>query len=274
QGGDVMAEWGPMSLIVSAFAGKVPQPDMSENAGRYAFTVLEKISRLRKALSRPWKQVPDTLREPAAFRMLQSVMAVGDPDLTPMAAVAGAIADAVADYLAGRGMTKVIVNNGGDIAIRLMGEESATVGIREDIRDHDFSRVIRLGSERTSWGVATSGLGGRSLTRGIASAATVIARTASAADAAATAVANASFVKDMEVVQADAESLAQDTDIPGIPVTCQVGPLREETRSLAVEQALSRARSLMENGAILGAFVSVAGLSNMTDSFRKRLIHR
>jgi len=121
QGGDVMAEWGPMSLIVSAFAGKVPQPDMSENAGRYAFTVLEKISRLRKALSRPWKQVPDTLREPAAFKMLQSVMAVGDPDLTPMAAVAGAIADAVADYLAGRGMTKVIVNNGGDIAIRLMG---------------------------------------------------------------------------------------------------------------------------------------------------------
>ncbi|OQX62535.1 MAG: hypothetical protein B5M55_07840 [Desulfococcus sp. 4484_242] len=87
-------------------------------------------------------------------------------------------------------------------------------------------------------------------------------------------MANASFVKDMEVVQADAESLAQDTDIPGIPVTCQVGPLREETRSLAVEQALSKARSLMENGAILGAFVSVAGLSNMTDSFRKRLIHR
>lgn len=273
QGGDVLAECGPMRLIISAFVGKVPQPRMSERGGRYAFTVLEKASRLKREMSGPCTQIQGMPGDAVALEMLRSVAAIGDPDLTPMAAVAGTIADQVAEFLLERGMTKIIVNNGGDIAIRLTGDDGVTVGIREDVKAHDFSHVIRLGPERASWGVATSGLGGRSLTRGIASAASVIAPTASLADAAATAVANATFVRDVGVVQVDAERLAPDTDIPGIPVTCQVGSLREETPSLAVAQALLRAETMLQQGTILGAFVSVAGMSGMTASFRERLIH-
>jgi len=272
QGGDVLAEWGPMRLVISAFVGKVPQPRMGERGGRYAFTVLEKVSRLKRELSGPCTRIQGMPMDSVALEMLRSVVAVGDPDLTPMAAVAGAIADQVADFLAERGMTKTIVNNGGDIAIRLTGDNGVTVGIREDVNGHDFSHVIRLGPERASWGVATSGLGGRSQTRGIASAVSVIAPTASLADAAATAVANATFVRDAGVVQVDAERLAPDTDIPGIPVTCQVGPLCEATRSLAVAQALLRAQAMMQQGTIIGAFVSVAGMHGMTASFRERLI--
>lgn len=273
RGGDVLAEWGPMRLVISAFVGKVPQPRMGERGGRYAFTVLEKVSRLKRELSGPSTQIQGMPGDSVALEMLRSVVAVGDPDLTPMAAVAGTIADQVADFLAERGMTKIIVNNGGDIAIRLAGDDGVTVGIREDVKAHDFSHVIRLGPERASWGVATSGLGGRSLTRGIASAVSVIAPTASLADAAATAVANATLVRDAGVVQVDAERLAPDTDIPGIPVTCQVGALCEATPSLAVAQALLKAAAMMQQGTIVGAFVSVAGMRGMTPSFRERLIN-
>jgi len=269
-----MAEWGPMRLVISSFLGKVPQPAMSRNAARYAFEVLERIARWREKLSRACPQISSQMEEPLALEMVSSALAVGDADLTPMAAVAGTIADAVADYLADRGMTKAIVNNGGDIAIRLRGENSATVGIREDVQANDFSHVIRLGPERSAWGVATSGLGGRSLTRGIASAATVIAHKASVSDAAATAVANASFVEDPQVIQEYAEQIDPATDIPGILVTCEAGPLRHETTSLAVQRALERANALMERGVITGAFVCVGSKIGMTDSFRERLIHR
>lgn len=271
QGGDVMAEWGPMRLVISAFLGKTPQPEMSRSAARYAFEVLERIARWREKLSRACAEISSQIDEPLALEMVSSALTVGDADLTPMAAVAGMIADAVADYLADRGMTKVVVNNGGDIAIRLCGVNSATVGIREDVRSTDFSHVIRLGPERSAWGVATSGLGGRSLTRGIASAATVIAHKASVADAAATAVANASFVQDPQVTQNYAEQIDPATDIPGTLVTCEAGPLRVETASLSVQWALERANALMERGVITGAFVCVGSKIGMTDSFRERL---
>jgi len=271
-GGDVMAECGPMRLIISSFIGKVPQREMNMDAARYSFETFEKIARARETLSRTYTQIPSQLEEPLVLEMIYSAMAIGDEDLTPMAAVAGTISDAVANYLADRGMTKVIVNNGGDIAIRLQGENSVTVGIRQDVMNHDFSHVIRLGPERTSWGVATSGVGGRSLTRGIASAATLIAGTASVADAAATAVANASFVEDPKVIRYNAEKIDFATDISGIPVTLKVGPLKEETKSLAIKRALTRAEELKERKIILGAFVAVDGKIGMTDFFRERLL--
>jgi len=272
QEGDVMAEWGPMRLVISSFVGRVPQREMNVDAARYAFSTLEKIGQWREKLSHACPHIPNQIEEPLALEMVCSALTVGDADLTPMAAVAGTIADAVADYLADRGMTKAIVNNGGDIAIRLRGENSATVGIREDVRSHEFSHVIRLGSERASWGVATSGLGGRSLTRGIASAATVIAQKASIADAAATAVGNASFVEDRQVIQENAEKIDPATDIPGIAATCKVGPLKEETRSLSLQRALRRAAELVERKIILGAGVVVDGRIGMTAFFRECLI--
>jgi hypothetical protein len=270
-GGDVMAECGPMRLVISSFVGKVPQPEMNIQAAKKSFEFLEQVAGEKERLGRTCMGIPQDLAKPLPLEMVRSVLAVGDADLTPMAAVAGTIADAVADYLAGRGMTRVIVNNGGDVALRLQGEDSATVGIREDIGTHDFSHVIVLGPERFSWGVATSGLGGRSLTRGIASASTVIASTASLADAAATAVANASFVKDPRVIQRDADRIDPATDIPGVPVTLEVGTLARETKSLALRQALDKATGLTERGIILGAFVAVDGKTGMTEFFRRCL---
>ncbi len=270
-GGEVLAECGPMRLVISSFLGKVPQREMNIRAAEKSFEYLERVAGERENLRRPYSDLPVHVREPLALEMICSAMAIGDPDLTPMAAVAGTIADAVANYLAARGMTKVIVNNGGDVAVRLQGKDAVTVGIREDIRRSDFSHTICLSPERSSWGVATSGLGGRSLTKGVASAVTVIAHTASAADAAATAIANASFVKHTGVIQKTADSIDPETDIPGILVTLKVGPLEESARYRALKQAREKAEKLVKRYIIFGALVAVDGTIGMTDFFRECL---
>jgi len=133
--------------------------------------------------------------------------------------VAGSIADAVADWLFNRGLSRVIVNNGGDIAIRLAENETARVGVRTKVESPVISYMVELSSRHPSWGVNTSGLGGRSLTRGVASAVTAFARTSSLADAAATSVANACFAKDDTIVQAMAQEVDPHTDIRGwVPI--------------------------------------------------------
>ena len=265
QGGRVLAECGPMRLVISAFLGKPPQVDMAVEAAIESFVFLEAIVRERIYLGEEFRKFTRRKKNALVARMGESVAAVGDVDLTPMAAVAGTIADGVADFLFFRGMTKVVVENGGDVSIRLQTGESVTVGIRPRVDSQEISHVITLDPTSPTWGVATSGLGGRSLTKGIASAVTVVAENASLADAAATAVANASFVEDEQVFRRPAVEVDPYTDIPCIPVTIKVGPLSESKKRLAMEQALRRAQELISKKVILGAFVAVQGKAVMTD---------
>ena len=271
-GGSVLAESGPMRLVISASIGKVPQTKTAMRAAEESFGFLDRVARHRKFLGRLFLDYREDIKDPLVLKMINSVVEVGDEDLTPMAAVAGTIADAVADFLFERGMTKVVVDNGGDVAIRAHRDAPITVGIRPDVNERAVSHVIGLDPSIPSHGVATSGLGGRSLTRGIASAATVVARTASLADAAATAVANASFLEDEQVWRRPAEELDPYTDIPGLDITVKVGPLSEEKKSMAVSKAIRRAEELVRRELILGAFVAVQGKYEMTQYFRDRLV--
>jgi ApbE superfamily uncharacterized protein (UPF0280 family) len=269
-GGAVMAECGPMRITIFASVDSVPQRDMAVQAARESFGCLERVARLRDVLGRRWTEVPTDITDSVALTMVRSVLAVGDEDLTPMAAVAGTIGDTVADFLSSRGMTKVVVDNGGDVAVRLRGKARARVGIRPEVGNGEISHVLVLDSRYPSWGIATSGFGGRSLTRGIASAATVIAMSASVADAAATAVANASLVEDENVIQGPAERMDPDTDIGGLNVTWNVGPLGDDTKTLAVCKALHRADELSQKGLVLGAFVAVGNKVGMTGLMKDR----
>lgn len=270
--GSVLAESGPMRLVISAGIGKVVQTKVALRAAEESFGFLERVARHRKFLGRHFLESREDIKDPLVLKMITSVVIVGDEDLTPMAAVAGTIADEVADFLFEHGMTKVVVDNGGDVAIRADREDPITVGIRPDVNDREIACVIGLDPDLRSHGVATSGLGGRSLTRGIASAATVVARTASLADAAATAVANASLLEDEQILRRRAEDLDPYTDIAGLDITVKVGPLSEQKKSRAVSQAIRRAEDLVRREVILGAFVAVQGVHGMTEYFRKRLV--
>jgi len=269
-GGRILAECGPMRLVIAASVGSIPQRELGVRAAEEAFVLLERVARRRRLLSRPYRAVPDDVDNFLARKMIRSVLAVDDT-LTPMAAVAGTLADGVAAFLSRRGMTRVIVNNGGDVAIRTGSGESVNVGIRPDLTEGAITDMLTLGDERPAWGVATSGLEGRSLTRGVASAATIVAGSASLADAAATCVANASYVEDDTVIQRPAEELDEQTDIPGIAVTIQAGPFTEEKKDKALSGAMKKAEVLISKGLIFGAYIVVDGKVMMTDFVRRRL---
>jgi len=272
QGGSVTVECGPMRLVIDARIGKVPQPQQAVRAGDEAVRFLEAVARSRPFLGRNYRGLMPHITEPLALKMVASVKAAGDEHLTPMAAVAGTIADAVADFLFERGMTRVLVDNGGDVAVRCSDGEPVAVGIRPNVESKRIAHVMALGPERTAWGIATSGLGGRSLTRGVLDAATIVAAGASLADAAATAVANASYVAHSAVVRKPAEEIDPFTDIAGLEVTLNVGPLPEEKKHQALDHAIRRAEKLIGNGIILGAFVACQGRTAMTPFIAERLI--
>jgi hypothetical protein len=206
--------------------------------------------------------------EDLAVKMITAVKAVGDDDLTPMAAVAGTIADAVADRLVGQKMDRVIVDNGGDISLRLAAGETATVGIRPLIDNLQVSHVLRLDASQPSWGVTTSGVGGRSLTRGIASAVTVVAVNASVADAAATAIGNACFVEDDDIIQLPAESLDPNTDLAGLSVTTEVGELLPGKVLEAIESARQKTELLSQRKIIFGAFIALQNVFVISDGLK------
>jgi len=267
----IMAEYGPMRMIISAWAGKLPKRKLCISAARQAFSYFERVAAVKNELcSLLWRGMKHT-KNSVVQSMIESVRVIGDNDLTPMAAVAGSLADAVADFLFARGMTKVVVNNGGDIAVRLIGEEQVKVGIGSTKPGVWLSNVVLIDSSFSSWGIATSGLGGRSFTRGISSKATVLASTASIADAAATAIANASFVEDDNVVQRKAGEIDPGTDIPDLMVTVKVGYLSHEKRMLAIRNALKKAERMVKKGHIYGACVTVGEETGATSFFQNRL---
>jgi ApbE superfamily uncharacterized protein (UPF0280 family) len=264
----VLAECGPMRLIIQAWNKKQPQIKLARRAAEESISYLERIARCRPLLSRPILAIEDLPEDELALGMINSSRAIGDHDLTPMAAVAGTIADAVADWLYERGATKVIVDNGGDIAVRLAKGETVNVGVRPSIRFSTVSHVLRLDSRMQSWGVTTSGFGGRSFTRGIASAVTALAASASFADSASTAIANACFVENENIQQIPAELIDPSTDLSGVPVTVKVGHLPRAELLAAFEKALQRAEVLVARGVIFGALIGQDNLFSMTSSLK------
>jgi len=264
----VSVECGPMRLVIRAWNKDQPQIKLVRQAAEKSITFLERIARCKPLLSRPGPEIEELPQDELALRMIASASTIGDEDLTAMAAVAGTIADAVADWLFDRGTTSVIVENGGDIAIRLAEGETASVGIRPQVESSHISHVIRLEGSQATWGVTTSGMGGRSFTRGIASAVTVLATNASMADAAATAIGNACFVEDEGIVQLPAECLDSNTDLAGLSVTTKVGELLPGKILQAIESARQKAELLSQRKLILGAFIALQNVFAISDGLK------
>ena len=166
--------------------------------------------------------------------------------------------------MAAHGADYALANNGGDIAWHISRGQSTPrdflkVGLISDINGGRTTHSLKIKSFGEIRGLATSGLGGRSLTRGIASAVTALAPDSSRADAAATAIANACYCNDPAIEQCLAEELDYGTDIRGLTVTKSVGCLRSGSAELALEAGCRRAETLIGKGMIFGAVLFVAG---------------
>src|SRR5438128_5001276 len=109
-------------------------------------------------------------------------------------------------------------------------------------------------------GIATSGWRGRSFSLGIADSVTVLAHSASAADAAATIIANAVDLPGHPAIsRVPACELAPDSDLGGRLVTQGVGELSDAEIELALGFGVTTARKLIERGLIVAAALNLQG---------------
>ncbi|CCE09517.1 conserved hypothetical protein [Bradyrhizobium sp. STM 3843] len=253
---------GPIDLIIGA-DGADGEIRAAYQAAVQRFTGLldelcAELPELREAAA------PDHcgLRGVVARRMYGAVAPyAADTFITPMAAVAGSVAEEILGAMRGAAkLARAYVNNGGDIALHLSDRARFSVGLMDRPDGTGVMRSITVRAEDTVRGVATSGRHGRSFSLGIADAVTVLARTASQADAAATIIANAvDLPGHPAVVRRPANELQPDSDLGHRLVTCEVGALSGDEVAEALAQGAARARQLLEGELIEGTVLQLCG---------------
>ena len=254
--GRLHLQHGPIDLIIEAFGAADELEAAYQQAIDRFGDILPTLVRELPTLRQPVGDAYPFLQGPVARRMAEAVWPHRAVFITPMAAVAGAVADEMLQaMLVGRTLDKAYVNDGGDIAIHLAPEHSLRAGIFAQALDG----AVTLTHDRPVRGIATSGRGGRSFSLGIADSATVLARTAAAADAAATLIANAVNIDHPAIERRPARELDPDSDLGDLPVTVSVGELPRDAIDKALDRGLAEARRLRRLGLIDSAAISLRG---------------
>lgn len=231
---------GPIDLIIDA--------DGPAAAIRVAFAAA--IARFATVLDELCTELPLLRRQAAANAAPKGAIAQSmwravsrHPGfITPMAAVAGSVADAVLTAMTdAAALDRAFVNNGGDIALHLAPGQSYAVGLV----DRPDRPSLVTGRIDASGGIATSGWRGRSFSLGIADAVTVLAADAATADAAATVIANAVDLPDHPAIKRrPASDMQPDSDLGQRLVTTGVGALTDAEIARALDRGADCARAL------------------------------
>ena len=239
---------GPIDLIIGASGSDMAKRAAYSRAVARFDGLLEELVAELPALRSP---EPQPLNGPIAHAMAAAVAPHRPAFITPMAAVAGAVADAVLAALSGEGISRAYVNNGGDIALHLGPGESFTAAIAARPGAVDRLTIRHADPVR---GIATSGWRGRSFSLGIADAVTVLAASAALADTSATMIANAvDLPGHPAITRRAARELQADSDLGDRRVTCAVGPLTPAEIALALDRGEAVARALLARKLIAGA---------------------
>jgi ApbE superfamily uncharacterized protein (UPF0280 family) len=251
---------GPIDLIIAAF-GPAEAVEQAYNQAWARFqTILEELVAELPLLRQPLGAVYPLLRGATARRMAAACWPHRGVYITPMAAVAGAVAEEILRAMAaGAELRKAYVNNGGDIALLLQQGESFNAAVVGNPDQPHIDAVARLEATMPSRGIATSGWRGRSFSRGIADAVTILAATAAQADAAATIIGNAVNADHPAIQRRPASELKDDSDLGEILVTENVGTLPNSVVAEALSAGLAVAHDLRRRGLIQAAYLSLQG---------------
>lgn len=215
------------------------------------------------------------LRGPVARRMWAAAEVHRPAFVTPMVAVAGAVAQELVQAYDRPGVVRAWVNNGGDIALHLTPGTSFRIGLYaqiERLARLDAAHGLRLdGAFEVAHGsavrgVATSGWRGRSFSLGIADSVTVLAASAAEADAAATLIGNAVNVDAAGIQRVPARHLKDDSDLGDIPVTLDVPELTPSQVAQALRAGREHAMALRAAGHIQACFITCQGWTLSTET--------
>jgi ApbE superfamily uncharacterized protein (UPF0280 family) len=261
--GRVHFSHGPIDLVIQADGAADAVLAAHELAWRRFETVLTELVAELDTLQQP---VRDTGTCPLdgviARRMWEACHPFRFGYITPMAAVAGSVAQEIIGFYDRPGIVRAAVNNGGDIALHLSAGASYRVGICTEIHTATDAAMhgdlrpdgdVLIAAHTPVRGVATSGWRGRSFSLGIADSVTVLADTAAQADAAATVIANAVNTNDPRIKRLPACDIKDNTDLGNLLVTVDVPELEPDVIEHALHTGLERASHLRSAGLIRDA---------------------
>ena len=266
-GGRLHLQHGPIDLVIGADGARTRAFEAAME--RFA-TILDELVEELPALRRPLDG--RGFNGQTARRMAAAVSAYDNVFITPMAAVAGAVAEEVlaAMVAAASPLGRAWVNNGGDIALHLNdsariaqpppAQADAGLTFRPNLTiaiaapDAVPLGTIRITAASPIRGIATSGRKGRSLSLGIADSVTVLAHTAAAADTAATLIANAvDLPGHAAITRTPAHDLAPDSDLGARLVVTDVGALAPAEINAALDRGARLAQQMCNRGLIHSA---------------------
>lgn len=253
---------GPIDLIIEAF-GAADEVEKSYRAARPRFeTVLDELCSELPLLRQACTSESEWPQGSVARRMTAAVMPfAAEYFITPMAAVAGSVAEEILAAMVGSAtLTRAYVNDGGDIALFLAEGESFMIGMVERPDRPSLFGTTTLNFSDPVRGIATSGWRGRSFSLGIADAVTVLADRAAAADAAATILANAvDLPRHPAVIRIPACEVSPDNDLGRRLVTQAVGELTPLEIDEALASGIETGERLLRLGLIRGAALHLQG---------------
>ena len=256
---------GPIDIIAHVDAPEEVRKRLYSTASHRFSTVLEELVAEMDLLKQPWSaDLPDS-KGGIAQKMCFAVRG-SDIFVTPMAAVAGAVADEMLETMLFEAQKpdscvehihRMYVNNGGDIAFWLNTGESFSIGVVDNPGIPELNARVSLAYESPVRGIATSGWRGRSLSLGIADAVTVLAGSAATADAAATLIANDVNVDYPGILKRPASEVKDESDLGMLPVTVDVPPLPVDQISEALKRGAQTAGNFIRTGKIEAAYLSL-----------------
>jgi len=250
--GVVLRAWGEPAAVAAAYRAA---------AGRFA-DILPELCRELPRLKAPIGS-GEPPESPVGRRMAAACRPFADVFVTPMAAVAGAVADELMAVMRdAAALERAYVNDGGDIAVYCGPGVALDIGVagsfgRGPIPGLNGRARIRHGDG--IGGIATSGARGRSFSLGIADSVTVLAADAATADAAATLVANAVDIDHAAILRRPASALDPDSDLGGRLVTVSVGDLPRSAVQAALQAGRQRAADYVARGLIVDAALMLQG---------------
>ena len=256
---------GPIDLILHVDASEEIRKRLYSTAKKRFSTVLQELVVEMDLLKQPWSA---DLPDPKGGIAQKMCFAVRGSDIfvTPMAAVAGAVADEVLEAMLYEAknpdpcleeIQRMYVNNGGDIAFWLNAGESFSIGVVDNPGIPELNARVSLAYESPVRGIATSGWRGRSQSLGIADAVTVLAGSAATADAAATLIANDVNVDYPGILKRPASEVKDESDLGMLPVTVDVPPLPVDQISEALKRGAQTAGNFIRTGKIEAAYLSL-----------------
>jgi ApbE superfamily uncharacterized protein (UPF0280 family) len=261
---------GPIDLVIEA-TGEEPAISAAYDAAEMRFaTILDELCQELKLLRQATAQKPEGV---TARRMWRATLPFAQECfITPMAAVAGSVAEEILEAMteAAR-LQRAYVNNGGDIALHLASHASFRIGLIDRPDQPSLFGFAEVAQEDQVRGIATSGWRGRSFSLGIADAVTVLAKSASAADAAATVIANdVDLPGHKAITRVPASNIQPDNDLGARQVTRAGGALRKEEIDRALGRGCRTAQKLVAQGLIAAAALHLQGETRIVGDHRAR----